>query len=90
MKPLRRPKFLILGHRKKVSLINSSDEWKMSYMTWAIKLIDERRKEGDLKRAKKTAINMRRRGSSFDDIAEVLELLVGTIRAWAKEAGMLV
>lgn len=28
---------------EKVSLINSSDEWKVSYMTWAIKLADERR-----------------------------------------------
>ncbi len=28
---------------KKVSLINSNDEWKVSYMTWAIKLADERR-----------------------------------------------
>ncbi len=29
--------------KKKVSLINSNDEWKVSYMTWAIKLADERR-----------------------------------------------
>ena len=90
---------------KKVSCINSDDEWKVSYMTWAIKLADERREareegreegrkegreEGRLKQAKKTAANMQKRGSSFDEIAEVLELPADTIRAWAKEADMLV
>ena len=74
---------------KKVSLINSSDEWKVSYMTWAIKLADERREareegreEGRLKQAKKTAANLRKRGSSFDEIAEILELPADIIRAW--------
>lgn len=86
---------------KKVSCINNDDEWKVSYMTWAIKLADERREareegrkegreEGRLKQAKKTAANMQKRGSSFDEIAEVLELPADTIRAWAKEADMLV
>lgn len=90
---------------KKVSLINNNEEWKVSYMTWAIKLADERREareegreegrkegreEGRLKQAKKTAANMQKRGSSFDEIAEVLELPADTIRAWAKEADMLV
>lgn len=28
---------------KKVTTINNNDEWKVSYMTWAIKLADERR-----------------------------------------------
>jgi len=28
---------------KKVAFVNSNDEWKVSYMTWAIKLADERR-----------------------------------------------
>ncbi len=28
---------------KKVSLVNSNEEWKVSYMTWAIRLADERR-----------------------------------------------
>lgn len=81
---------------KKVSLINSSDEWKVSYMTWAIKLADERREareegreEGRLKQAKKTAANLRKRGSSFDEIAEILELPADIIRAWAKETDML-
>ena len=37
---------------RKVSLINSSDEWKVSYMTLAIKLADERREgreEGNIR-----------------------------------------
>ncbi len=36
---------------KKVSLINNNEEWKVSYMTWAIKLADERwegREEGNI------------------------------------------
>ena len=28
---------------EKVTAINNNDEWKVSYMTWAIKLADERR-----------------------------------------------
>lgn len=27
----------------KVALVNNDEEWKVSYMTWAIKLADERR-----------------------------------------------
>lgn len=77
---------------KKVTTINNNDEWKVSYMTWAIKLADERRdarEEGDLKRAKKTAFNMLKKSASFDEIAEILELPPDTIRSWAAEAGML-
>ena len=28
---------------KKVTLVNNNEEWKVGYMTWAIKLADERR-----------------------------------------------
>lgn len=44
--------------------------------------------EGDLKRAMKTASNMRKRGASLEEIAEILELPPETIRSWAKEAGL--
>jgi len=38
------------------------------------------REEGDLNRTRKTASNMRKRGVSFDEIAEILELPVDVIR----------
>ncbi|NBH34330.1 hypothetical protein D3Z58_12340 [Clostridiaceae bacterium] len=43
---------------------------------------EEGREEGRLKQAKKTAANMRKRGTSFEDIAEILELPVDMIRSW--------
>ncbi len=42
------------------------------------------REEGDLRRAMKTASNMRKRGASLDEIAEILEIPADTIRSWAK------
>ena len=42
--------------------------------------------EGDMKRAKRTARNMLKRGDSPEEIAEVLELPVETVKAWEKEA----
>lgn len=47
------------------------------------------REEGDLGRARKTASNMRRRGASYEEIAEILELPVDMIRSWSEEAGAL-
>lgn len=41
--------------------------------------------EGDLKRARKTAFNMLKKGTSYDEIAEILELPSDTIRSWACE-----
>ncbi len=82
---------------KKVTTINNNDEWKVSYMTWAIKLADERRdareegreegrkegrEEGDLKRAMKTASNMFNGGEPIDKIAKFLELPPETILSW--------
>ena len=46
--------------------------------------------EGRIGQAKKTAVNMRKRGCSFDEIAEILELPSDTIRVWAEEADVLV
>ena len=42
----------------------------------------EGREEGDLKRAMKTASNMRKRGASSEEIAEILELPPETILSW--------
>ena len=82
---------------KKVTTINNNDEWKVSYMTWAIKLADERRdareegreegrkegrEEGDLRRAMKTASNMFNGGEPIDKIAKFLELPPETILSW--------
>ena len=50
----------------------------------------EKMQEGRIRQAKKTAVNMRKRGCSFDEIAEILELPSDTIRVWAKEADVLV
>ncbi len=50
----------------------------------------EKMQEGDLKRARKTASNMRKRGTSLNEIAEILELPVETIRSWSEEADTLV
>ena len=50
----------------------------------------EGREEGRIRQAKKTAVNMRKRGSSLDEIAEILELPADTIRTWVKEADALV
>ncbi len=49
-------------------------------------LMDEGRQEGRQEEAKKNARNMLRRGDSVEDIAEVLELPVETVKAWEKEA----
>ncbi len=46
----------------------------------------EGHKEGDLSRAKKTASNMLKRGSSLIEVAEILELPVETIRSWSEES----
>ena len=42
--------------------------------------------EADMKRAKKTARNMLKRGDSPEEIAKILELSVETIKAWEEEA----
>lgn len=49
-------------------------------------LMDEGREEGDYARAKKTALNMLKRNSSYEEVAEVLELPVSTIQSWEEEA----
>ena len=49
-------------------------------------LMDEGRAEGDYARAKKTALNMLKRNSSYEEVAEVLEFPVSTIRSWEAEA----
>lgn len=46
----------------------------------------EGREEGDYARAKKTALNMLKRNSSCEEVAEVLELPVSTIQSWEAEA----
>ncbi len=77
---------------EKVSLINSNDEWKVSYMTWAMKLADERQEgheEGRLELARKTAFNMLRDGEPIAKIAKFLELPEDTVQSWAEEAGLL-
>ena len=50
----------------------------------------EGRKEGDIERAKKTALNMLKRGDSLADVAEILELSPDIIKAWSEEACALV
>lgn len=45
----------------------------------------EGRAEGSLKMAKKTASNMRKRGASFEEIAEILELPLNTVLSWMQE-----
>ena len=44
----------------------------------------EGRKEGDMERAKKTAINMLKRGVSCEEAAEILELPVSVIQGWGE------
>ena len=50
----------------------------------------EGRKEDDIERAKKTALNMLKRGDSLADVAEILELSPDIIKAWSEEACALV
>lgn len=45
-------------------------------------LIDEGRQEGRKDEAKKAARNMWRRGTSLEEIAEILELSVETLKEW--------
>lgn len=45
----------------------------------------EGRQEGDIERAKKTARNMLKRGTSVKDVAEILELPLDTIESWMGE-----
>ena len=53
-------------------------------------LMDEARQQGiqqgDMERAKKTALNMLRRGDSLNDIANILDLPVDRVKAWEEEA----
>ena len=49
-------------------------------------LMDEGRREGDMERARKTALNMLKRGDSLKDVAEILELPVDVIKSWEQEA----
>ncbi len=46
----------------------------------------EGRREGDMERARKTALNMLKRGDSLKDVAEILELPVDVIKSWEQEA----
>ena len=48
-------------------------------------LMDEGRREGRQEEARKNARNLLKRGDSAEDVAEVLELPVETVRAWEKE-----
>ncbi len=49
-------------------------------------LIDEGMQKGDMDRAKRTALNMLRRGDSLNDVADISELPIDTIKAWKNEA----
>ena len=49
-------------------------------------LLDEGRQEGDIARAKKTALNMLKKGVPIQEVVEILELPEGTIRTWEEEA----
>lgn len=51
---------------------------------------EEGRKEGDIERAKKTARNMLNRGIPLQDVAEVLELPIETIKIWIGETRTIV
>ncbi len=53
-------------------------------------LMDEGMRKGDVERAKRTALKMLSRGDSLEEIAEVLELSIDTIKAWEEEACALV
>ncbi len=48
--------------------------------------IQEGRQKGDIERARKTALTMLKRGTSAEEVAEILELPLNTIRDWAEEA----
>ncbi len=65
---------------QKVALVNSNDEWKVGYMTWAIKLADERwegreegREEGSMLRLIKTVCKKIVKGKDVAAIANDLE-----------------
>lgn len=71
-------------------------EWERSFVYNRIKevlgmtqvgkmLMDEARQQGDLERARKTALNMLKRGDPLDDIADILDLPVDRIKAWEEE-----
>lgn len=49
-------------------------------------LMDEGRQEGDMERARKTALKMLKREDSLNDVAEVLELPADMIKSWEKGA----
>lgn len=49
-------------------------------------LMDEGRQEGRQEEAKKNARNMLKRGDSLEEIAEILEIPVETLRSWNLEA----
>ncbi len=75
----------LMGHRAEVKdmCITEDNEAETLQM-----IREEGREEGARKTARKTARNMLKRGILFDEIAEILELPIDTIRAWAKEPGM--
>ena len=70
----------LIGHRAEVKdmCITEYNEAETLQM-----IREEGREEG----ARKTARNMLKRGTSFDEIAEILELPIDMIRSWARESG---
>ena len=69
---------------EKVTAINNNDEWKVSYMTWAIKLADERRDAREEGRALKLIGSVCKKvakGKSTKMIAEELEEEEATIQS---------
>ena len=48
--------------------------------------LQEGMQAGDMARAKKTALNMLKKGGSIKDVAEILELSTDIIRVWEEEA----
>ncbi|MCI9560483.1 MAG: hypothetical protein HFG52_14930 [Lachnospiraceae bacterium] len=77
----------LIGHRAEVKDLciteyNEAETMQMIREEGREEGLEEGREEGRLRQAKKTAANMRKRGTSFEDIAEILELPVDMIRSW--------
>lgn len=74
--------YLSSREKEVVSIMMALFDQEKAAEQFGYEKMQEGREEGNLEMAKKTAFNMRKRGVSYDEIAEILELPADMIRSW--------
>lgn len=75
---LERPEYLSSREKEVVSIMMALFDQEKAMEQFGY----EKMQEGRINQAKKTASNMLKRGLSLNEVAEILELPVETIRSW--------